>query len=220
MKGKILGTGTLAEAIRHHLPNTKFIWCAWDTPIKEDGTPDSEFVLVSLRPHLAGAPAKVVVTSQLRVGTCWKLEREFPQHRFISYPENVRALHAVEDFGHQPRIVLGSRQKQEADQVAAELSHLTNRFIFTTPETAEMVKHGLNGFLALSIGYARELAKIAEVNGADPQQLAECLMSDPRIGERAYLKPAGGLGAHLSREVHNLIELGAGGIIQAAREYT
>lgn len=218
MNEQILGTGTLAAALRHHIKDCPrhFIWCAWDTPIKEDGRADSDWVLGELKPWLIRTtPSLVVITSQLPVGTCAALELSFPQHRFVVYPENVRAVHATEDFGKQPRIVLGARDTRDAVEVCETLQLFTERFIITDPETAEMVKHGLNGFLAISIAYAHELAEVAKAHGANPDTLAEALLSDPRIGSKAYLKPNGEMGSHLTREVHNLVKLGGGNVIKA-----
>lgn len=219
---QILGTGTLAAAIRHHIRDLPghIVFCAWDTPIRGDGKPDSEWVVSQLNYHLRTTHSGlvVVITSQLPVGTCKSLEKAFPQHRFLVYPENVRAAHAADDFASQSRIVLGSRNQADASEITRILAPFTKEFIITDPETAEMVKHGLNGFLAVSITYAHELAELAKKHRANPGVLAAALMSDPRIGQKAYLKPAGGMGAHLTREVHNLVELGGGKLINAMAE--
>lgn len=223
MRDQILGTGTLAAAIRYHINNLPphVIFCAWDTPIIGNGKPDSEWVMYQLEGCLdqpMPEPQTVVVTSQLPVGTCKRLELKFPKDRFVVYPENVRAAHAVDDFANQPRIVLGSRNQADASEITRILAPFTKEFIITDPETAEMVKHGLNGFLAVSITYAHELAELAKKHGANPDVLAAALMSDPRIGQKAYLKPAGDMGAHLTREVHNLVALGGGKLINAMAE--
>lgn len=222
---QILGTGTLAAAIRHHIKNLpeRVIFCAWDTPIGACGKPDSGWVIYELERYLDELPRGdslkiAVITSQLPVGTCAAFEKMFPMHKFVVYPENVRAAHAVDDFASQPRIVLGSRNQVSASEITRILAPFTKEFIITDPETAEMVKHGLNGFLAVSITYAHELAELAKKHGANPDVLAAALMSDPRIGQKAYLKPAGGMGAHLTREVHNLVELGGGKLINAMAE--
>lgn len=213
----ILGNGTLAEAFReNHVESKGLIWCAYDTPIRDDGTADSGSVIRRLSEVLdIAASTLVIICSQLPVGTCAELERCYPRHRFIVYPENVRAAYAVEDFKSQDRIVLGGRVRVDMERVASLLAAFTDEFIFTTPETAEMVKHALNGFLAMSIRYAQDIARIATAYGADPDVLADALLSDHRIGPYAYLRPSGDLGPHLTREVHNLIGLGGGDLIKA-----
>jgi len=62
-------------------------------------------------------------------------------------------------------------------------------------ESAEMVKHSLNAFLALSITFTNELATIAERVGADASDIEKALRSDPRIGPYAYVKAGSALPA-------------------------
>jgi UDPglucose 6-dehydrogenase len=77
-------------------------------------------------------------------------------------------------------------------------------------ESAEMVKHALNSFLALSVAYINEIAVLAETVGADAQEVAAGLKSEPRIGPRAYLSPGGPFaGGTLARDVVTLTRLGA-----------
>ena len=54
-------------------------------------------------------------------------------------------------------------------------------------ESAELVKHGLNAFLAVSVAFANELATIAEHVGADAAEVERGLKTERRIGPRAYL---------------------------------
>jgi UDPglucose 6-dehydrogenase len=73
-----------------------------------------------------------------------------------------------------------------------------------------MVKHALNSFLALSVAYINEIAALSETVGADAQEVAAGLKSDPRIGARAYLGPGGPFaGGTLARDVVTLTKLGA-----------
>jgi UDPglucose 6-dehydrogenase len=72
-------------------------------------------------------------------------------------------------------------------------------------ESAEMVKHALNGFLALSIVFTNELATIAERIGANAADIERALRSDPRIGPGAYVKAGPAFaGGTLARDVQFL----------------
>jgi UDPglucose 6-dehydrogenase len=76
-------------------------------------------------------------------------------------------------------------------------------------ESAEMVKHALNSFLALSITFINEIARLCEYVGADAKEVAAGLKSEPRIGPRAYLGPGGPFaGGTLARDVVSLTRLG------------
>ena len=75
-------------------------------------------------------------------------------------------------------------------------------------ESAEMVKHALNAFLALSITYINEIARLCEHVGADAKEVSAGLKSEPRIGPKAYLGPGGPFaGGTLARDVVALTRL-------------
>ncbi len=72
-------------------------------------------------------------------------------------------------------------------------------------ESAEMVKHALNAFLALSITFTNELATIAERVGANAAEVERGLRSDPRIGPNAYVRAGPAFaGGTLARDVQFL----------------
>ena len=68
--------------------------------------------------------------------------------------------------------------------------------------SAELVKHGINSFLATSIVFANELSDICESHGARIDDVIKGVKSDPRIGEKAYLTPGIGFsGGTLGRDL-------------------
>src|SRR5438270_236020 len=78
----------------------------------------------------------------------------------------------------------------------------TSQVLFMRTESAEMVKHALNSFLALSVTYINEVARLCERTGASAKEVAAGLKSDVRIGPRAYLGPGGPFaGGTLARDV-------------------
>jgi UDPglucose 6-dehydrogenase len=75
-------------------------------------------------------------------------------------------------------------------------------------ESAEMVKHALNSFLALSITFINEVARLCEHTGADAKEVAIGLKTEARIGSKAYLGPGGPFaGGTLARDVVTLTQL-------------
>jgi UDPglucose 6-dehydrogenase len=210
----ILGDGQLANAIRENVGDVDWTWIAYDA---EYGR--AEQVLQLARPFLEELPvdAHVVISSQVPVGTCARFEAEFPGLCFCVVPENIRVASGVEDFKSQDRIVVGARDVPKVGPVVRVLEQFTEQILFMSPESAEMSKSALNGFLALSIAYANEIARLCEEHGADPDKVALALMTDGRIGARAYLKPGPLPNENLLREVANLTDLGGGPLIQAIR---
>ncbi|HEX4349159.1 MAG TPA: UDP binding domain-containing protein, partial [Verrucomicrobiae bacterium] len=80
--------------------------------------------------------------------------------------------------------------------------------LFMRTESAEMVKHALNSFLALSITFINEVARLCEHTGADAKEVAAGLKSEARIGPKAYLGPGGPFaGGTLARDVVTLSKL-------------
>jgi len=72
------------------------------------------------------------------------------------------------------------------------------------------VKHALNAFLALSITFINEIARLCEHTGADAREVAAGLKSEARIGAKAYLGPGGPFaGGTLARDVVTLTKLAA-----------
>jgi UDPglucose 6-dehydrogenase len=188
------------------------LWCCYDTPVNDDDESDVEFVLGNLRRALGHLPrgALVLISSQLPVGTCAKLEREFPQFHFACCPENLRLGKAIEVFTRADRFVVGIRNDARRARLEQLFTPFTSQVLFMRTESAEMVKHALNSFLALSVTFINEIARLCEHVGADAQEVAAGLKSDVRIGPRAYLGPGGPFaGGTLARDVVTLTQLAA-----------
>jgi len=187
------------------------LWACYDTPVDADDRSDLDWVHARLARVLPGLrPGTVVlVSSQLPVGTCAQLAQRHPALHFACSPENLRLGKALEAFEKPARIVVGA---PPAARSALEtlLAPIGAPLVWMRPESAEMVKHALNSFLALSVAYINEIAALAETVGADAQEVAAGLKSDPRIGPRAYLGPGGPFaGGTLARDVVTLTRLGA-----------
>ncbi len=188
------------------------LWVTYDTPVNEADESDAAQVLEPLRRALAELPsgAVVLISSQLPVGTCAALEREFPQFHFACSPENLRLGRALDAFEKAERIIVGTRTDEPKPLLEMLLTPFSERIIFMRTESAEMVKHALNSFLAVSITFINEIARVCEHVGADAAEVSAGLKSEPRIGPRAYLGAGGPFaGGTLARDVVTLTGLGA-----------
>ena len=157
----------------------------------------------------ARSPKLVVEKSTVPAQTGQELKRALAvygrkskvEFRVASNPEFLREGTAVEDFLHPDRIVVGVD-----DEVAEKQLHeiyrpvLERKFncpfhapfpcpdvpppawLVTTINSAELIKHASNSFLALKISYANMLADLAERLGADIQQVTRAVGMDSRIG--------------------------------------
>jgi UDPglucose 6-dehydrogenase len=190
--------------------NADVLWLTYDTPVNEDDESDTDFVLGNLRRALPCLPAGalVLISAQLPVGTCARLEKEFPQFHFACSPENLRLGKAIDAFEKAERAVVGIRSDAKKALLEQLFKPFAAQTIFMRTESAEMVKHALNSFLALSITFINEVARLCEHTGADAKEVSLGLKSEPRIGPKAYLGPGGPFaGGTLARDVVTLSKL-------------
>jgi UDPglucose 6-dehydrogenase len=194
------------------LAGCELLWLCYDTPVNENDESDTEFVLTNLRralTHLAPG-ALVLISAQMPVGTCRRLEAEFPQFHFACSPENLRLGKAIDAFEKADRAVVGIRDETKKALLEKLFAPFTARVLFMRTESAEMVKHALNSFLALSITFINEIARLCELTGADAKEVSQGLKSEARIGAKAYLGPGGPFaGGTLARDVVTLSKLAA-----------
>ena len=183
------------------------LWVCADTPVDEDDNADTNFVLNLIRrcvPVLR-ENCVVLISSQLPVGTCMRLEAEFRSRSFACSPENLRLGSALEIFRNPDRIVAGVRD-QGAQAVLEKLFEPFSRnIVWMRPESAEMTKHAINAFLGQSIAFMNEVGRLCEITGADAGEVERGLKTDARIGPRAYLHPGGAFsGGTLARDLLSL----------------
>jgi len=206
-KNSLRFTSDAASACR----SADVLWLCYDTPVNENDESDVAFVLERLRRALTHLPdgALVLISSQLPVGTCATLEKDFPQFHFACSPENLRLGKAIDSFEKAERVIVGVRDEAKRALLEQLFKPFTSQILFMRTESAEMVKHALNSFLAVSITFINEVARLCERVGADAKEVSAGLKSEPRIGPRAYLGPGGPFaGGTLARDVVTLTTLG------------
>jgi UDPglucose 6-dehydrogenase len=186
------------------------LWVCYDTPVDADDRSDLDWVhtrLARVLPKLRPGTV-VLISAQLPVGTCAQLAKQHPALHFACSPENLRLGKALEAFEKPARIIVGAPAAARP-VLESLLTPIGAPLVWMRPESAEMVKHALNSFLALSVAYINEIAALSETVGADAQEVATGLKSEPRIGPRAYLGPGGPFaGGTLARDVVSLTKLG------------
>ena len=198
------------------LARADVLWITFDTPVDEDDRADTDWVrarLDEVRPFVRPGTL-VLVSSQVPVGFTRTLERDWraadPSLRFACSPENLRLGRAIEAFRRPERVVLGTGEGVERDRPARLFRPFSEQIEWMSLESAEMTKHALNGFLALSVAYTNELARICERVGADANEVERGLRSEPRIGPRAYVSPGPPIaGGTLARDIAFLGQLAA-----------
>jgi UDPglucose 6-dehydrogenase len=192
------------------LNGANVLWVTYDTPVDDDDKPDVKAVLDGIDRCVPYLPAKaiVLISSQIPAGTCRLLETRHQGRRFAYSPENLRLGKAIEIFLHPDRIILGTRCEEDDEQLSQLLGNFSTSIIHVRTESAEMIKHSINSFLALSITFMNEIARICEKVGADAREVESGLKSEARIGPKAYLSPGAAFaGGTLARDVVALDQL-------------
>jgi UDPglucose 6-dehydrogenase len=119
-------------------------------------------------------------------------------------PENLRLGTAYESFLSPDRIILGSDNQEAMKQFEKDFDFNCPVITMGT-ESAEMVKHALNCYLATCVSLSSELSDIAERVGANMNDVVKALKADRRVSPFAPLNPGFGFaGATLGRDVQSI----------------
>jgi UDPglucose 6-dehydrogenase len=206
IEAKRLRFTTDPEAIR----DRDVIWIAYDTPVDDNDQADPEIVIAHARSlfPLMKDSALVVVSSQLPVGSTARLEEAYLALKrpeavsFVYSPENLRLGKAIDVFMKPDRVVAGTRNELDRVRFGDLMAPITSTIEWMSVESAEMTKHALNAFLATSVTFINEIARICERVGADAKEVERGLKTDIRIGTRAYLSPGAAFaGGTLARDI-------------------
>ncbi len=185
------------------LKECEFAFIAVGTPSGTEGEADLQYIRAaaeSITDHV-DHPIIVVNKSTVPVGTGdWvadvirKRRGDKPlEFKVVSNPEFLREGSAINDFMNPDRVVLGSEDKEAANQVATLYTSLRCPILITDLRTAEMIKYASNAFLATRISFINEIANMCEEMGADVREVASGMGMDKRIGH-AFLDAGLGWG--------------------------
>ena len=111
----------------------------------------------------------------------------------VSNPEFLREGCAVQDLMQPDRVVIGVSGPRPVAKMKEIYSPFNAPIIITDINSAELIKHACNSFLALKISYANALSVICEVSGANISDVVNGMGLDKRIG-RAFLNAGLGYG--------------------------
>ena len=206
LSGKLVFSSATEESVR----NVDVLWVCYDTPIDDNDNADVGYVIAQVEKTLSYLPvgATVLLSSQMPVCTIKHLEKvskiNFAEKQlgFAYSPENLRLGKALEVFLKPDRIIAGVRSNRDRERLDRLFRTITDRIEWMSVESAEMTKHAINAFLAVSVTFANEIASICELVGADAREVERGLKSEARIGPKAYLSPGSAFaGGTLSRDI-------------------
>ena len=202
--GRLRFTTDAQEAVKHGV----FQFIAVGTPPDEDGGADLQYVL-----EVANTIAEnmhdyriIINKSTVPVGTADKVRAvilkaqesrgEAIDFDVVSNPEFLKEGAAIDDFMKPDRIIIGTDNPRTAELLKAlyaPFNRSHERVIIMDVRSAELTKYAANAMLATKISFMNELANLAELLGADIEQVRNGIGSDTRIGY-SFIYPGCGYG--------------------------
>ncbi len=198
------------------------VFIAVGTPQGSTGSADLSYVeaVVSEIAHATNGYKVLVEKSTVPVYTNEWVSRCMLRHGVeptdfdvVSNPEFLREGTAVGDFLHPDRIVVGANNERSANLLRRIYAPLTDgsyytredslpgmlspsnpaTLLVTSAQSAEIIKHASNAFLALKISFINAVSNLAEVVDADIEDVAAGMGLDSRIGPK-FLRAGLGYG--------------------------
>ena len=229
--GRLSFSASIAEGVE----KSDVIFIAVPTPPQDDGSVDLSFIEKVARDIASAITSyKIVVDkSTVPVNTGEKVSETIKRYckskaefDVVSNPEFLREGFAVEDLMKPDRVVIGVRSQRPVKAMTEIYTPFKAPIIVTDINSAELIKHAANSFLALKISYINAVSAICEASGANVQEVANGMGMDARIGRRfldaslgfggscfpkdlsAFIKIADQLGQpfHLLKEVQRINE--------------
>jgi len=219
-KKRLLFTASITEAAKR----SEVIFIAVGTPSKKNGEADLTYVENAARDIAKGMDAyKVIVEkSTVPAQTGQRIERAVRlvlnqknnskkakkiDFDVASNPEFLREGSAVSDFMDPDRIVLGVQSKKAENILREVYKPLKARIIVTDINSAELIKHASNSFLATKISFINAVSQICHHVGADVLKVAEGMGYDKRIGKDFLYAGIGYGGSCFPKDVDAFIRL-------------
>ena len=214
----ILFTTDLAAAVE----KSEAVFIAVGTPQGDSGAADLSYVeaVVAEIARTITSYKVIVEKSTVPVYTNDWIRRVLLRHGVepetfdvVSNPEFLREGTAVRDFLHPDRIVVGANNHRSADLLRRIYAPLTGgsyyrqpgalqgactaaspaKLVVTSTQSAEIIKHASNAFLAMKISFINAVANLAEAVDADIEDISAGMGLDSRIGPK-FLRAGLGYG--------------------------
>lgn len=192
-KNVAAGRLSFTTSTKEGVEKSDIVFIAVPTPPLPDGSVDLSYMEGVAR-DIAGAMTQykiVVDKSTVPVKTGEKVAETIRRYckskvefDVVSNPEFLREGFAVEDFLKPDRIVIGVLSQRPVAAMRELYAPFHAPVIVTDINSAELIKHASNSFLALKISYINALSILCESSGANVQEVANGIGMDPRIGRR------------------------------------
>src|SRR6266700_1254438 len=191
-----------SSSIKEGVDHSQIVFIAVPTPQQPNGDVDLSFiekvareiadVLTSYR-VIVDKSTVPVKTGEKVAESIKRYNRHGAHFDVVSNPEFLREGCAVGDLMHPDRIVIGAQSDHAVDLMKKVYEPFMAPILVTDINSAELIKHAANSFLALKISYINAVSAICEASGADVEKVADGIGMDRRIG-RDFLNAGIGYG--------------------------
>lgn len=205
-EGHLRFTDSIAEAVA----GSEIIFICVNTPSMPDGSADLSFVeAVSKEIAVNLKSYRLIVeksTVPVKTGEWVRrtISENAPAHAdfdVASNPEFLREGTAINDFLHPDRVVIGTSSSRASSLLVELYEPLNAPLLLTDINSAELIKHSANAFLAMKISFINSIADICARSGADIKKVAKGIGLDRRIGQTAMEAGIGYGGMCLPKDV-------------------
>jgi len=191
-----------SSSIREGVEKSQIVFIAVPTPPQSNGDVDLSFIekvsreiadiLTDYR-VIVDKSTVPVKTGERVAETIKRYNRHGAKFDVVSNPEFLREGCAIRDLMHPDRIVIGAQSQHAVDLMKKVYEPFMAPVLVTGINSAELIKHAANSFLALKISYINAISAICDASGADVEKVADGIGMDRRIG-RQFLNAGIGYG--------------------------
>ncbi len=212
-KGNLSFSSDLEETIRA----SDVLFVCVNTPQRKDGSADMTYVEGVSRciaQNLNGYKL-IVEKSTVPVRTSSWIKRTLTLYKNGEYsfdvasnPEFLREGSAVSDFLNPDRIVIGVESERAKGIFLKIYEKYKDKIHFTNIDTAELIKHASNSFLAMKISFINLISDLCEKTHADVEYVAKGMGLDKRIGKQFLRAGLGYGGSCFPKDVRAMVKIG------------
>ena len=211
-EGRLTFTTDIVDAVK----KSEVVFLCIGTPLLPNGKPDMSALTAAVKSITAGMDGYRLIieksTLPIKTGQWLQslLREQLPasiDFDIAAVPQFLREGRAVQDFMHPDRIIIGAEQRRAIDTIVEIYRPLNAPLLITDVNSAELIKHSTNAFLATKISFINSIAQICEKTGADIVSVAKGLGLDHRIGPEYLSAGIGYGGIFFPKDLNSILNI-------------
>jgi UDPglucose 6-dehydrogenase len=211
-EGRLEFTTDIVRAVR----TSEVIFLCIGTPLLPSGKPDMNALSAAVKSIAEGMDGYRLIieksTMPIKTGEWLQslLQDQVPagiDFDIAAVPQFLREGHAVKDFMHPDRIIIGAESARAIDTIVEIYRPLNAPLLVTDINSAELIKHATNAYLATKISFINSIAQICEKTGADITSVSRGLGLDHRIGPEYLNAGIGYGGIFFPKDLNSLLNI-------------